>query len=126
MTDEQRYPSGLPDLSLGSLVAVDVETSGLHPDDGAEITSLAIAWIEPENSPWAGEVFGQAFNVQQSDLFSDIGAQERITETQWNAILDWLSSHRIVNHNIKFDLHMIANGVPCRGFPGRDLSPFVA
>lgn len=40
-------PSQLPDLGAGAIVAVDTETSGLHVDDGARISTVSVAyWTE--------------------------------------------------------------------------------
>ena len=126
-------PSQLPDLPAWVPVAVDTETSGLHPDDSVmpigmpaghcSVAAASIAWVEPGT----GEVVGYAFpfdqgirdKLPQADLFQMLD-DPNLPESEWVALLDWLEGRPLVFHNAKFDLLHITRGT--RHWPGRDLS----
>lgn len=111
-------PSELPDFQ-GRLVALDTETSGLHPDDGATVSTVSVAWIDD-----LGVTQAHAFPFDQglrdklpvSTLFQlddpNLGGEE------WEQLLRWLKDQRLVFHNAKFDLHMMRTGT--RQYEGMD------
>lgn len=74
----------LPDVE-GQLVAVDTETTGLHPDDGAHLFCVSAARGERARS-WQFE--------SPDEDFQKLAA--------------WLRRQRLVMANGKFDLHMFA------------------
>lgn len=114
-------PSQLP-ATTGLFVAVDTETSGLHPDDGARVSVVSVAWTDEE-----GRVRSFAYpfdqgvrdkiEIVQGELSFEV--DPNLPESEWVALLDWLSRQRLVFHNAKFDLSMLAAGT--REFAGRDL-----
>lgn len=123
-------PSELPDLPAHVTVAVDTETSGLHPDDpvlpvgpttgNCRVAVVSIAWVHQ------GDVVTMAFPFDQGtrdkldqgilDLF---GEDPNLPEEEWRALLGWLDGRRLCFHNAKFDLMMLRAGT--RHWPGRDL-----
>lgn len=115
-------PSELP-VAAGSLVAFDTETTGLHPDDGASVSVVSIAWTEDDDQilRYAAYPFGQGPAGSEADL----GPGE------WRALLDWLARRGgrsrgdlgggLVGHNSKFDILHLANRAK-PGYPGRNLN----
>lgn len=60
--------------------------------------------------------FWQRKDPKQVDLFeTDVNH----SKAEWDQLLDWLKPMRLVFHNAKFDLTMLAAGTP--GWPGADL-----
>ena len=104
------------------LVDVDTETSGLHPDDGAVVTVVSLAWRDGDTIYAGAWPFGQGRDdrpktpPEQIDV-ADLGPGE------WQALLRWLSraGGGLSGHNIVFDLQMLALQQKPR-YPGRDLS----
>lgn len=140
------FPSDLPDpATVVGLVAVDTETSALHPDDGARISTISVAWFQrdalpgspansdpadaPEcqqgssNSPeiptesTTGYSAAFPFGQGPDDDRRDLGKRE------WDLLFDWLETAGggLVNHNIRFDILQMA-GRSIAGYPGRDLT----
>ena len=107
----------LPDLDPGTIVAVDTETSGLHPDSGARVAVVVIGWFDGDGQAQARSLpFWQRKDLEQVDLFeTDVNH----SKAEWDQLLDWLKPMRLVFHNAKFDLTMLAAGTP--GWPGVDL-----
>lgn len=113
-------PSQLPDIR-NAIVAVDTETSGLHPDDGARVSVVSIAW---EHGAYAfpfdqGILDDKALPAKVQPTLFDTAAPN-LPEAEWVALLDWLERQWLVAHNAKFDLTMLLAGT--RHWPGRDLS----
>jgi DNA polymerase I-like protein with 3'-5' exonuclease and polymerase domains len=139
---------GLPeDLPAGTLVAVDTETSGLHPDDGATVAVVSVGWRRD------GEVVARAFPFDQErwadkgrwpgnkpvgakdakragtdalelftyDDLAEVETDPNLPRECWDELLDWLGRQQLLFHNAKFDLHMLRTGT--RHWPGRDLEP---
>lgn len=114
----------LPEVGAG-LVCVDVETSGLHPDDGARVSCVGVSWWETGT----GQIVSRGFPFDQGerdklpavqlDMFG--GEDPNLGEAEWYELLEWLASRDVlVNHNLKFDLMMLAAGT--RHWPGIDLT----
>lgn len=89
-------------------VAVDVEGSGSHPDDGATISSVGLAW--------PGTTIALPFDQgthkldhEQLDLLTG-GENPNYGRDVWIGLLLWLRKQRIVMHNGKYDLEMFATG----------------
>lgn len=89
------------------VVAFDTETSGLHPDDGARVSVVSLAW---EGGALALP-FGQGPSQQDRQ---DLGWAE------WDRLIEWMSRQDLVAHNAKFDLAMMRAGAKA-GYPGIDL-----
>lgn len=137
---------GLPvALPAGTLVIVDTECSGLHPDDGATVSAVSVGWRGE-----AGELVARAFPFDQQrwaekgrwpggkvagaktakkagvgalELFSDDDLAEveddpNLGRAEWDELLDWLGRQKLAFHNAKYDLTMLRRGT--RHFPGRD------
>jgi DNA polymerase I-like protein with 3'-5' exonuclease and polymerase domains len=111
-------PSDLPGPDqIHSIVAFDTETSQLHPDDGATVSVISIAWLDSEGVIWATAYpFGQGPEGQEQDLGPD----------EWATLLQWLATapHGLVGHNSKFDVLQLANCAK-PGYPGRNLNSYV-
>lgn len=109
----------LPDVPL---VCVDTETSGKHPDDGATVAVVSIAWRENGAVVSAAYPFDQGirdkFPNDQLNLLD--GEDPNLREDEWQALLGWLSRRHLVMHNAKFDLMMLKTGT--RHWPGIDLT----
>lgn len=112
----------LPPLD-GLCVAVDTETSGLHPDDGARLSVMSVAWLDTND-----EIQAYAFPFEQgsvgkpghvASLFDDIDQELNLPQAEWEYLLAWLQRQRLVWHNAKFDIPIIRAGV--RGWAGIDL-----
>lgn len=105
----QGTPADLPDDT--GWVSCDTETSGLHPDDGARVSAVSVAWAQDGVVYYTAWPFGQG---------PDHEAAESIRS--WINLLDWLQSRPgLIGHNFKFDLHMLRSGTVL-GLPGRHLS----
>lgn len=114
-------PSQLPDVPW---VALDFETTDLHPDDGARVASAGIAWGDPdEGVPMgaAGFPFDQGVRDKLPTFQESLFAPEdpNLDRTEWDALLRWLSQREIVYHNAKFDLTIVQAGT--REWEGLDL-----
>lgn len=114
-------PSQLPAAS-GMFVAVDCETSGLHPDDGARVSVVSVAWTDEESRvrsfawPFDQGILDKLEVVQGELSFEE---DPNLDEAEWVALLDWLARQRLIFHNAPFDLRMLRAGT--RKFQGRDL-----
>lgn len=110
----------LPDLMSGSIVSVDTETSGLHPDDGARVSVISIAWSDGERIRSAAFPFDQGLRdklpVAQHSMFE---SDYNLDLDAWDELLFWLMDKRLVFHNAKYDLHMLRTGT--RHYPGKNL-----
>lgn len=111
----------LPDLPSGFPVAVDTETSGLHPDDGARVACVSLTW-GPDKDDTLALPFDQGIRdklpTEQLDLFGN-EADPNLGESEWYEMLEWLDDHGLVFHNAKFDLTLLQAGT--RHWPGIDL-----
>ena len=120
-------PSELPCLRAGSWVALDTETSGLYPDDGARVASISVAWftadeVAPSGLPSDDGVTGVAFPFAHgienqpwfNGAFALFGGDDglNLPAAEWVALLGWLADKRIVMHNAQYDLIMMDAGLP--------------
>ncbi|AWY07544.1 DNA polymerase I [Streptomyces phage LazerLemon] len=120
-------PSQLPRLRPGSWVALDTETSGFYPDDGARVASVSVAWftadeVEPSGLPSDDGVTGVAFPFAHGienqpwfgGAFALFGGDDglNLPLEEWAALLMWLDGLRIVMHNAQYDLIMMDAGLP--------------
>lgn len=123
-------PAGLP------WVAVDTETSGLHPDDGARVACVSLTWPERDEVSVTSEdtmyprLVTKAFPFDQGvrdkipnpqlglDLF---GSEDDVNlgRDEWYELLEWLYHQALVFQNAKYDLHMLRVGT--RHWSGHDL-----
>lgn len=109
----------LPELEPNAIVALDTETSGKHPDDGAAVSTVSLAWIEPGTSdliqtlalpfnqgitPWKAEWRG-VVSMFDEDNATNLDVQS------WIDLWDWLQGKRLVMMNAPFDCRMMARGV---------------
>lgn len=108
-------PSELPDVEY---VAVDTETSALHPDDGGRVSVVSVAWLEGGAKALAWP-FDQGIRdkLPQADLALD--GDPNLPESEWEALMKWLAGRKLIMANAKFDLHMLRAGT--RHWPGVDL-----
>lgn len=98
-------------------VAVDVEASGLHPDDGARLSCVGLAW--------AGGSVALPFDQGERDKIAQLALQTEadpnMSEDEWRQLLGWLGDGKsLVMHNAKYDLAILQTGT--RQWPGRDFS----
>lgn len=106
-------PSQLPiPETIVGLVAFDTETSGLHPDDGATVSVVSLAYQTPEGIVAGAYPFGQGPAGEERDL----GGYE------WLVLTDWLAraGGGLVGHNAKYDVVMMSSKAK-PGYAGRDL-----
>lgn len=113
------------DLPNVPWVAADTETSGLHPDDGATVACVALAYEDDDGQMWSvGLPFDQGVRdklpSEQMDLF-ETGGDPNLGRDAWEELLEWLTQRDLIWHNAKFDLFHMENGT--RHWPGRDLTP---
>lgn len=97
----------------GLIVALDTETSGLFVDDGARVSVVSIAWRDE-----AGELESRVYPFDHGLLDKGVpGFQAEIWEQdinlgpdEWDELVAWLQLQRLIFHNAKFDLHIMAAG----------------
>ena len=102
-------PEGI--LSLGAVarspLVFDVETSGLHPDDGARVSVISVAWLMPGGvAQYAAYPFGQGGHPKSSEPVADEGPD--VWEALMAAIERW--PRGLAGHNVKFDGMMVEAG----------------
>lgn len=124
-------PSDLPDLPAWTPIAVDTETSGLHPDDHVQpvtsqsgrcaVSAVSVAWMDGDRCVTLAWPFDQGIRdkLDQGSLLELMADDPNLPKEQWTALLDWLDGRRLVFHNAKFDLAMLRTGT--RDWTGRDL-----
>lgn len=114
-------PSELPDPErLTSLLAFDVETSGLAPDDGSRVSVVSLAF-RLDGDPTLHN-FAYPFGQGPDDDLVDLGPFE------WDALLNWMhyaGAHTgLVGHNANFDvIHLLAGANP--GYSGSNFNDLV-
>jgi DNA polymerase I-like protein with 3'-5' exonuclease and polymerase domains len=113
-------------LEAATVVAVDTETSGLHPDDGARTACVACAWRDGD------DIHSLAIPFDQGVLTGKVGITEKQAlllpiDEGWNAdrdtwvrLLTTLRTKQLVFQNAKFDLWMLLVGT--RYWRGGNLS----
>lgn len=110
--------------SAPAWVAVDTETSGLHPDDGARVACVSITWLAAGDYHTLAFPFDQGVRDKFPQLDMDLalfggGEDPNLPREDWDALLEWLSHQELIFHNAKFDLTLLRVGT--RHWPGRDL-----
>lgn len=108
------------DLPEVEVVALDTETSGLHPDDGARVASVALAWDGGSLALPFDQGVRDKLPAAQLDMLEELGGDPNLGRREWLDLLDWLEGRRLVFHNAKFDLLLMGAGT--RHWAGRDLS----
>lgn len=113
-------PSALP--AGTRWVAVDTESSGLHIDDGARISTVSVAYRPAPDA----DIVCHAWPIDQGILdkepqgsLLELIEDPNLDEIEWSALLEWLSRQQLVMHNAKHDLHMFTHGT--RAWPGVEL-----
>lgn len=129
---------GLPNVD-GLIVAVDSESSGLHPDDTAtggtfknRVSIVSVAWEDTHE----GGVGSRAFpfdqgryeiknGMQDTVLFTDETAMDaNLGADAWRELMSWLKRQHLLMHHAKHDVAMVRAGTRM-GWPGYDLLPSV-
>lgn len=130
--DEVAYPSNVlpPNPEDLGFVAYDTESSGLHEDDGAAVSTVSLAYeldgvIHAYAWPFGqGPDGSEKFKIPENhEDYERMTARISLPESEWRFLCDWLSRCvGLVGHNLKHDLHMMAAGT-VNGWSGVDLSP---
>ena len=111
-------------------VMFDTETDGIHPDDGARVSVISLAFrVEDEDQPVSvAYPFGQGpdSSVKFFDKLPDDDewrGKHDLGQRAWRHLTRWLNSAGagLVGHNIKFDILQM-NGQAVPGYPGVDLT----
>lgn len=113
-------PSSLPPAdSIAGIVDFDTETSGLHPDDGARVSVVSVAWVDWDANAlvYAAWPFAQGdwekpvASTRPGSLFDSEDPNLGLDE--WLVIKQWLSraGSGLNGHNVKFDVAMMRAGV---------------
>ena len=102
-------PEGI--LSLGAVarspLVFDCETNALHPDDGARVSVISVAWLMPGGvAQYAAYPFGQGGHPKSSEPVADEGPD--VWEALMAAIERW--PRGLAGHNVKFDGMMVEAG----------------
>lgn len=109
------------------LVAVDTEGSGLHPDDGARLSIVQLAWdggslvlpFDQGAYTWLGpKAWPRKF---KPSLWDESDMNYGMAE--WEQLVEWLIAQRLIFHNAKHDLTQFAAGLRNHPETGIDLSP---
>ena len=111
-------------------VMFDTETDGIHPDDGARVSVISLAFrVEDEDQPVSvAYPFGQGPDPE-AKFFDKLPDDEEwrgkhdLGQRAWRHLTRWLNSAGagLVGHNIKFDILQM-NGQAVPGYPGVDLT----
>ena len=111
------------ELTTADIVAVDCETSGLHPDDGARVSCVACAWKGGSIAlPFDQGCLDKLTDKKMIEGQTTIEWKEEtanLSVDEWRRLLGLLRTKRLVMHNAAFDLIMLAAGT--RHWPGVDL-----
>lgn len=112
-----------PGLAAADIVAVDAETSGLYPDDGARVACVACAWKGGSVAlPFDQGRLDKLVDKKQLTGHTELGGLEEdpnLDEEAWRTLLELLRTKRLVFHNAAFDLIMLDAGT--RRWKGVDL-----
>lgn len=127
-------PMQLPELELGSFVSVDTETNGLYVDDGARLSTVSVAWVDPDilrdpdpealraavktgdgvhsaafpfsQGVWIGQD-GSAKRDAKLTLFDDPTDNPNLSQIEYEHLVSWLKRYSHIYQNAKFDLHLL-------------------
>lgn len=111
----ERPEDVLPDVD-GLEVAVDTETSGRHPDDGARTAIVSVGFDRTtDGEPWCwafpfdqGLREGKPEWVGQESLFPD--DDPNLDRDAWVFLMRWLRRQRLTMHPTLFDAPMLKAG----------------
>lgn len=118
-------------LAAADVVALDTETSGLFPDDGARVACVACAWkggtlalpfdqgTRDKPQPKRNVSAARQRAEEAQTTFSDLEEDPNLGEEEWQLLLHLLSKKRLVMHNAAFDFIMLHAGT--RHWSGIDL-----
>lgn len=95
---------------LATIVAVDTETSGLHPDDGARVSCVSLAWRGGSVGLPFDQGLGDKMASRQLELGGESESEANLGEEEWRELMEWLQGRDLVMHNAKYDLTMLAKG----------------
>lgn len=90
-------------VRVGSLVFVDIETTGLRPDRGARITEVAVVDARGVRYRWEREAGGEKPPPVAPEVL--------------RAWLEHLRGGVVVGHNLRFDLGFVAYEAEQHGWP---------
>jgi DNA polymerase I-like protein with 3'-5' exonuclease and polymerase domains len=108
-----------PVLPNGSVISLDTETSGRHPDDGCAVSTVSVAWVDPATTDLVRTLaipFNQGVTKWKPEwrgvvsLFAEDQAVNQDLAT-WIQLWDWLADKQIVMMNGPFDCRFMARGV---------------
>jgi DNA polymerase I-like protein with 3'-5' exonuclease and polymerase domains len=122
-------------------VTVDIEGSGLHPDDGARVSVVSFAYRDPKDDSLISQAvpFDQGLHSPLGEKVLTAATQRRLKKwpewalaevtpnrppEEFDRLLNVLEPLDLVFHNAKFDLMFLEAGL--RGHPGRNLQPHLA
>lgn len=119
-------PLILPNFK-GQIVAVDTESSGLHPDDGARISVVSMAWdggslavpFDQGYDTWLGSKNVTLRRPVGATLFDE--SYPNLEENDWRYLVNWLKDQCLVWHNSKHDMLLFNAGLRGRPDLGVDL-----
>ena len=94
------------------IVAVDTETTGLHPDDGARVAVVSAAWRDE-----AGQLRAKAWPYAQGGIEQPYNRPA----DHWRRLMGWLRQQDVVMHNAKFDVTVVRAGTPNPATAGVEL-----
>jgi hypothetical protein len=116
MTRDARAGLALPWDTSGLLVAVDTETTGLHPDppENARVSVVSLAWrdwsehfIRPARAMALPFEFGRGTGGQAT---LDLEPDPNLGPEEWRVLMEWLARQRLVFQGGSFDLMMLHAG----------------
>lgn len=128
-------PRELPALKPGSWIALDTETSGLFPDDGATVATVSVAWfaadqddfctVEPDQWGICGVAFPFDQGPQNKPDWNGQGSlfeqdDPNLGPGEWWELVEWIRrlELRLVMHNAQFDLVFMRTGVRAAAWGG--------
>lgn len=126
----------LSELPPNHPITVDIEGSGLHPDDGATVSVVSFAYRDPTDQSLISQAvpFDQGLHSPLGEKVLTPATQKRIKKwPEWaqeevapnrppedfDRLLRTLEPLDLIFHNAKFDLMFLEWGL--RGHPGRNL-----
>jgi DNA polymerase I-like protein with 3'-5' exonuclease and polymerase domains len=139
-------PSQLPEID--TVVALDSESNGIYPDDGARVATVSVAYTDPRTGlpvslawPFNQGIHGKPQMEQELRVpvpwvgpdkspkrwakarWGDYaGPDPNLPQSEWDALCQWLVSRPLglVGHNLLHDAVIMRNGAP-HGWEGVDL-----
>lgn len=98
------------------LVAIDTESSGLYPDDGARVSCVAAAWDGGSIAIPFDQGAVDKLQGTQATLFE---ADEPNADDTWDWFIECVKHKDLIFHNAEFDLTMLDAGT--RHWSGEEL-----